>query len=67
MIVITAKLEVIFEESIKFDDLKKYKTSGGCHVHEDGLTVTAPTVMWVEVYYYHTSYNFIRLVVINCS
>lgn len=26
-----------------------YSTSGGVIKHEDGLTVTAPTIMWVEV------------------
>lgn len=47
---ITGELEVIHEQSVKFDDLANYKTSGGCHIHEDGLTVTAPTIMWVEVW-----------------
>ena len=47
-VVINCKLEVLHEEAIKFDDLTKYKTSGGCHVRSDGLTVTSPVIMWVE-------------------
>ena len=26
-----------------------YRTQGGVHVHEDGLTVTSPVLMWVQV------------------
>eukprot|EP01102_Stenamoeba_stenopodia_P012100 TRINITY_DN377_c0_g2_i1.p1 TRINITY_DN377_c0_g2~~TRINITY_DN377_c0_g2_i1.p1 ORF type:complete len:589 (-),score=147.50 TRINITY_DN377_c0_g2_i1:1106-2872(-) len=34
--------------SVSFDaDLPEYKTTGGCHKHADGRTVTAPTLMWV--------------------
>lgn len=47
-VVINCKLEVLHEEAIKFDDLAKYKTSGGCHVRPDGLTVTSPVIMWVD-------------------
>ena len=47
-VVINCRLEVLHEEAVKFDDLTKYKTSGGCHVRSDGLTVTSPVIMWVE-------------------
>lgn len=48
VVIIDDKLVVVLEESIKFDDIGKYKTSGGCHIHHDGLTVTSPTIMWVD-------------------
>nr|XP_018668028.1 xylulose kinase-like [Ciona intestinalis] len=42
-------LEVLTEVFVQFDtDLKEYKTKGGVHIHEDQLTVTAPTEMWVK-------------------
>lgn len=35
--------------SVNYDqDLPQYATSGGVHRGKDGLTVTAPTLMWVE-------------------
>ncbi|XP_011405024.2 PREDICTED: xylulose kinase-like [Amphimedon queenslandica] len=37
-----------FDTSVSFDDLRQYNTSGGVIRHEDGRTVTAPTIMWVE-------------------
>lgn len=47
-VIINSSLEVLQEEAVKFDDLSNYKTTGGCHVNQDGLTVTSPTIMWVE-------------------
>lgn len=47
--VIDSHLKVVCECYVNFDsDLPKYKTSGGVHRDKDGLTVTAPAIMWVE-------------------
>lgn len=27
---------------------KYYRTEGGVHIHDDQLTVTSPTIMWVK-------------------
>ncbi|KAF6020014.1 XYLB [Bugula neritina] len=48
LVVIDENLKILLEESVKFDDLEKYNTSSGCHISPDGLTVTSPTIMWVE-------------------
>ncbi|XP_033729842.1 xylulose kinase-like [Pecten maximus] len=41
--------EVLHEAAVKFDtDLPEFKTQGGAHIHDDKVTVTAPTVMWVK-------------------
>lgn len=63
-VVINDKLHVKHEESVKFDDLKTYCTNGGFHVLTDGLTVTAPTIMWVEVSDYHNIVVFETIVYI---
>lgn len=45
---IDAKLNVVYERIVNFDtDLPEFKTEGGAHHHDDGLTVTAPAMMWV--------------------
>ncbi|XP_074641993.1 xylulose kinase-like [Tubulanus polymorphus] len=42
---------LVFETVVKFDDdLPDFKTDGGVYIHEDQLTVTAPTVMWVKAF-----------------
>ncbi|XP_072020796.1 xylulose kinase-like [Amphiura filiformis] len=42
-------LEVVHTSAVQFDtDLPQYRTQGGCHIHDDKLTVTSPTIMWVE-------------------
>ncbi len=47
--VIDESLAVVHEAVINFDsDLPAYTTSDGVHRHEDGMTVTSPTLMWVE-------------------
>jgi len=39
---------VVAETAVQFDDdLSEFKTRGGVHRHADGLTVTAPPLMWV--------------------
>lgn len=49
MLAIDDGLHIIHEESVQFDtDLPEFKTEGGAHVHQDRLTVTAPTLMWVK-------------------
>ncbi|KAK2155300.1 hypothetical protein LSH36_243g02010 [Paralvinella palmiformis] len=49
VIAIDKRLNIVYEDGVKFDtDLPEFKTRGGVHVHEDNLTVTAPTVMWVK-------------------
>jgi len=47
--VINSELKVVHECSVNFDqDLPAYGTDGGVHRGNDGLTVTAPALMWVE-------------------
>ena len=47
-IAVDAQLNVVHESAVSFDaDLPEFGTSGGAHRGEDGLTVTAPPVMWV--------------------
>jgi xylulokinase len=47
--VIDAQLRTVGEFAVNFDrDLPGYRTEGGVHKHPDGLTVTAPAIMWVE-------------------
>lgn len=49
VIAINQKLEIVKEESVRFDsDVPEFKTSGGVHSQADGMTVTAPTLMWVK-------------------
>jgi len=46
--VIDEHLKLVYERAINFDrDLPRFKTTGGVHQHADGLTVTAPAIMWV--------------------
>ena len=48
---IDSKLQVVFEESVQFDvDLKEYGTTGGALKDSDGLTVTAPSLMFVAAF-----------------
>lgn len=45
---IDAAGQVLAEPALSFDiDLPEFKTEGGVHRHADGLTVTAPPLMWV--------------------
>lgn len=45
---IDSELNVVYENAVNFDmDLPEFKTEGGTHHHLDGLTVTAPPLMWV--------------------
>ncbi|XP_077996562.1 xylulose kinase-like [Glandiceps talaboti] len=42
-------LQVVHESAVQFDtDLPEFRTQGGAHIHEDKLTVTSPTAMWVK-------------------
>ncbi|ELK29221.1 Xylulose kinase [Myotis davidii] len=42
-------MNVFYEDSVHFDrDLPEFGTQGGVHVHQDGLTVTSPVLMWVQ-------------------
>jgi len=46
--IIDDDLNMVYERAVNFDrDLPQFNTSGGVHQHEDGLTVTAPPIMWV--------------------
>lgn len=46
--VIDDACRMVYGTTIHFDaDLPEFKTTGGVHRHPDGLTVTAPTLMWV--------------------
>jgi xylulokinase len=43
------QLTITHEFSVAFDeDLPEFKTSGGVHKSEDGVTVTTPTLLWVK-------------------
>jgi len=45
---INSSFEVVYTSALNFDtDLPEFKTDGGAHHHEDGLTVTSPPIMWV--------------------
>jgi xylulokinase len=47
-VVIDEQKRVVFEEIVNFDaDLPRFKTSGGVRRHQDGLSVTSPTLLWV--------------------
>lgn len=47
-VAIDDELNIVAAESINFDtELPAYKTEGGVHHGDDGLTVTSPTIMWV--------------------
>uniref|UniRef100_A0A8D1UY27 Xylulose kinase n=1 Tax=Sus scrofa TaxID=9823 RepID=A0A8D1UY27_PIG len=49
VVAVDAELNVFYEDSVHFDrDLPEFRTQGGVHVHEDGLTVTSPVLMWVQ-------------------
>lgn len=48
-VVINEDLKVTHQSIVQFDvDLPEFRTHGGVHNHEDKLTVTAPTIMWVK-------------------
>ncbi|KAB0390543.1 hypothetical protein E2I00_017562, partial [Balaenoptera physalus] len=49
VVAVDEELNVFYEDSVLFDrDLLEFGTQGGVHVHEDGLTVTSPVLMWVQ-------------------
>ncbi|KAL3837411.1 hypothetical protein ACJMK2_022770 [Sinanodonta woodiana] len=42
-------LKVVLEEYVKFDtDLPEFKTNGGVHIHDNKVTITSPTAMWIK-------------------
>ena len=48
-VIIDASLNVTGEYGVNFDDdLPEFKTEGGVHHGEGGLTVTSPPLMWVK-------------------
>ncbi|KAG8189581.1 hypothetical protein JTE90_023651 [Oedothorax gibbosus] len=48
-IVINNNLDITHQSVVNFDlDLPEFRTHGGVHNHDDGLTVSAPTIMWVK-------------------
>lgn len=48
-VIIDEKLNVMGEYGVNFDaDLPEFKTEGGAHHGDDGLTVTSPPLMWVK-------------------
>lgn len=50
-VAINDALKIVNETAVKFDtDLPEYKTQGGVHIHDDQVTVTAPTIMWVKAF-----------------
>jgi len=47
-VIIDSKLNILHDTAVTFDtDLSEFRTVGGAHRHSDGLTVTAPPLMWV--------------------
>ncbi|XP_006890713.1 PREDICTED: xylulose kinase [Elephantulus edwardii] len=49
VVAVDSNLNVFYEKSVQFDrDVPEFGTQGGVHVHEDGLTVTSPVLMWVQ-------------------
>ncbi|XP_063081246.1 xylulose kinase isoform X2 [Cavia porcellus] len=49
VVAVDAEMNIFYEDSVHFDrDLPEFGTQGGMHVHEDGLTVTSPVLMWVQ-------------------
>ncbi|CAI9721262.1 xylulose kinase isoform X1 [Octopus vulgaris] len=49
VIAINEDLVILKENAVRFDeDLPDFKTTGGVHPHSDGVTVTAPTLMWIQ-------------------
>ena len=51
VIAIDDELCIVYEEVVNFDkDLPEFGTQGGVKRHEDGLTVTVPSLMWVKAF-----------------
>ncbi|XP_076455946.1 xylulose kinase-like [Babylonia areolata] len=49
LLAINEELEVVKEEAVRFDtDVPGSTTQGGVHIQEDKVTVTTPTLLWVE-------------------
>jgi xylulokinase len=47
--VIDRDLGIVYERAVNYDrDLPSYGTEGGAHRGDDGLTVTAPPLMWAD-------------------
>ncbi|XP_068670881.1 xylulose kinase-like [Montipora foliosa] len=50
-LVIDSDLSVVGEASVHLDnDFPEFQTQGGVHRHDDGLTVTVPTLLWVRAF-----------------
>lgn len=51
VIVVDSDLCICEEEVVQFDEeLPEFSTNGGAQKHEDGLTVTVPTLLWVKAF-----------------
>lgn len=51
VIAVDSQLCICEEEVVEFDkDLPEFKTNGGVQKHDDGLTVTVPTLLWVKAF-----------------
>ncbi|XP_033124154.1 xylulose kinase-like isoform X2 [Anneissia japonica] len=49
VVAIDASLKVVHESAVQFDkDLPEFRTESGVHIHDDQLTITSPTIMWVK-------------------
>ncbi|KAL8601349.1 hypothetical protein ACOMHN_054642 [Nucella lapillus] len=49
LLAVDDELKVVKEEAVGFDsDVPGSTTQGGVHIHEDKVTVTTPTLLWVE-------------------
>ncbi|CAL1526059.1 unnamed protein product [Lymnaea stagnalis] len=51
VLAVNERLNVVYEGHVQFDtDLPEFKTHGGVHIHDDHVTITTPTKMWVQAF-----------------
>ena len=51
VIAVDNELRITHEEVVNFDkDMPEFGTQGGVKKHQDGLTVTVPTLLWVKAF-----------------
>ncbi|KAK2854586.1 hypothetical protein Q7C36_006455 [Tachysurus vachellii] len=49
VVAIDGNLQVTHQSNVQFDgNLPEFRTHGGVHIHENGVTVTSPVLMWVK-------------------
>ncbi|KAH9498196.1 hypothetical protein Btru_007930 [Bulinus truncatus] len=51
VLAVNENLDVVYENHVQFDtDLSVFNTHGGVYIHEDHITITTPTRMWVQAF-----------------